>query len=132
MTDRLTDTGQQRAIDDAAERAAERAVARVRPQTPEPSASSSDRMYSIAEAVVERSEPAHVLRCENEGPVCKLGKRIEKMEERLKTIEDARNIEVGERKANARLMAVAGALGAALATVAGQLLIKLLFGKHGG
>jgi Flp pilus assembly protein TadB len=131
VTSKLTDTGQQRAIEDVAERAAEKAASLVRPVTPEPS-SSSERMYGIAEAVVERSEPAHMLRCEDEGPACKLGKRIEKMEDRLKTIEDARNVEVGERKANTRLMALAGAVGAALATVAGQLLIKLLFGKHGG
>jgi len=127
----LTDTGQRRAIEDVAERAAEKAAALVRSSTPEPS-SSSERMFEISEAVVERSEPAHMLRCEDEGPACRLGKRIEKMEDRIKTIEDARNIEAGERKANTRLMALAGAVGAAIASVAVQLLIKLLFGGHGG
>jgi hypothetical protein len=82
--DALTDTGRQRAVEDAAERGARRYFEGNTPPTGQRHGDSSDT-YEIAERVVDRKEPAHILYCENDpaGPVCKVTRRIETMEARI-------------------------------------------------
>jgi hypothetical protein len=103
MSNKLTDTGERRAI---AEEAAQTALARAADkearfahtpypgQVPAPSDSSS-RMFQIAETVVDRKEPEHMRNCENDpaGPVCKVTQRIGKLEERM----EAMDKRIGER-----------------------------------
>jgi hypothetical protein len=80
----LTDTGRQRAVEDAAERGMRRYFEGNTPPMVQRHGDSSDT-YEIAERVVDRKEPAHILFCENDpsGPACKVTKRLEQMETRM-------------------------------------------------
>ena len=86
---------------------------------------------AVGEATSQLAKPAHYHHCENDpsGPGYKLGKRIDDMDKRVSAIETARNVELGYRKANARMAAVAGGAGAVIAGIAWQLIAKVLF-KH--
>jgi len=130
MTTKLTDSGTQRAIDDAAERGAERALERSRTPVVQ-SSDSSSRMYEIAEEVNARNEPAHMRMCVKDGPVCDVYKRIEKMENNIEGIvgvqrrhDDFINQYLGEQKFKRFVMPVLiGFVGSA----AGVGLMSLVF-----
>lgn len=49
-------------------------------------------------------EEAHRYRCYQDGPACVMGKEMKKIEARVKSIEDARIEERGERKAQRKLI----------------------------
>jgi len=78
-------TGERRAIArEAATEAAEAVLSRERERTPPAgSRDSSAEMYAIAERVVERNQPAHMMECEKGGPACELWKELEKMEAKV-------------------------------------------------
>lgn len=74
----LTESGEQRAIEDAAERGARRVFEGSRtPAVGSPrSSDSSAEMYAIAERVVDREEAGHMRRCEAEGPAKRLREEL--------------------------------------------------------
>lgn len=81
----LLTTSEREAIADEVER---RERQRERTQGPVVSGESASRMYEIAERVVERSEPAHILECENNGPVCRVREEMKTMASEIKTVRE--------------------------------------------
>jgi hypothetical protein len=77
-------------------------------QTPRPSDSAT--MFEVAETVVKRSRPEHMIECEERGPACKLGKKIEKMEAKIDAHEQIIREFVGAQKLSRWLVPIVTAL----------------------
>jgi len=124
----LTDTGKQRAIDDAVEQAeeaaaeAKRAAASARAASPTPTPVAFPRSSDSAEMAKRALD---WLECETKGPASKLSKRMDAVEEEIKVMklnkatEDGKNQEIAKeaaRSTSMRTVVIAG--GFSLAAVA--------------
>ena len=96
----LTDTGKQRAVEEAAERGARRAIEENTPPIGHRHGDSGE-MYEVSERVVKRMQPEHMLFCENDpaGPACKVTRRLAEMERRAELrFERIQNEQMDDRK----------------------------------
>jgi hypothetical protein len=98
-TDDRTTTGDRKAI---AQEAANAAVRLERERTPPLGHADSAEVYEIAERVVVRERPAHMMECEDKGPACKLSRRITTIEERMREMDIERAEEKGANRELAR------------------------------
>ena len=121
----FSDTGRQRAIEDAAERGARRGVESTPPV--ERHHADSSEMYEISEKVVDRKRPEHILYCENDpaGPVCKVTKRLEIMEKSIAEHGTFINQYLGEQRFKRFVMPVLiGFIGSAAGVALMSLVLK--------
>jgi predicted transcriptional regulator len=97
MTTKLSDSGTQRAIDEAAERV-ERKVRRELEDARTPAlgvrSSDSSETYEIAERVFKREEPGHMRRCLKDGPAAEVCEVVEKVQRDMENVRK----EVGDMK----------------------------------
>ena len=116
MTTPLTDSGTQRAIDDAAERGAARALEKAGHtppvgEVPMHRPGDSSETYDICERVVVRSRPAGWVECEKGGPAHRLNDRIKDIEsdnketrQMLNLIHDSMSQQEGAKKSQAKTL----------------------------
>jgi hypothetical protein len=104
----LTDPGEREAL---ADDVASRLRHRERTQGPVVTSDSSARIYQISEEVVKRNRPAEWVACEKEGPACKLSDILDDHENRIESMEKARDREEGGRQFVTKVFAVLGTLG---------------------
>lgn len=83
------------------------------------------QMFEVAEAVARRSQPAHMLECEEKGPACKLGKRMEKMEAKIEDHGKIISEFVGAQKLSRWLVPMVASLATSGLVVA---MLKLMWG----